>query len=76
MINLAAVAVKQNDFARAHELLARAKDMPLVEAQAYELMAVLESKENGPRQYQAHAPGRSQRPAKLGDRKALREIAR
>jgi tetratricopeptide (TPR) repeat protein len=47
VINLAAVAVKQNDYKRARELLGRAKAMPLVEAQAYELMAVLEHKETG-----------------------------
>ena len=47
VINLAAVAVKQNDFAAAHELLARAKEIPLVEAQAYELLTVLENKETG-----------------------------
>ena len=46
-INLAAVAVKGNDYKTARELLARAKEMPLVEAQAYELMAVLENKETG-----------------------------
>lgn len=47
ILNLAAVAVKQNDFAAAHKLLEQAKEMPLVEAQAYELMAVLENKETG-----------------------------
>jgi predicted Zn-dependent protease len=47
VINLAALAVKQNDYKTARELLARAKAMPLVEAQAYELMAVLEHKETG-----------------------------
>jgi tetratricopeptide (TPR) repeat protein len=47
VINLAAVAVKQSDFKAAHELLARAKDMPLVEAQAYELLTVLAHKESG-----------------------------
>jgi hypothetical protein len=47
VLNLAAVAVKQSDFKTAHELLDRASQMPLVEAQAYELMAVLESKETG-----------------------------
>jgi tetratricopeptide (TPR) repeat protein len=47
VINLAAVAVKQSDFQAAHQLLARAKEMPLVEAQAYELLAVLAQKENG-----------------------------
>ncbi len=47
VLNLAAVAIKQSDFKTAHELLARAVRMPLVEAQAYELMAVLENKETG-----------------------------
>ncbi|MDQ6764615.1 MAG: tetratricopeptide repeat protein [Verrucomicrobiota bacterium] len=47
IVNLAAVAVKQNDFPAAHELLKRAVQMPLVEAQADELLAVLESKETG-----------------------------
>ncbi len=47
ILNLAAVAVKQNDFAAAHALLERATKMPLVEAQAYELLAILESKESG-----------------------------
>lgn len=47
VINRAAVAVKENDFTRAHELLKRATEMPLVEAQAYEMMAVLENKEFG-----------------------------
>jgi tetratricopeptide (TPR) repeat protein len=47
VVNLAAVAIKQNDFPLAHEMLNRAKAMPLVEAQAYELMTVLENKETG-----------------------------
>ena len=47
VINLAAVAVKENDFAAARQLLDRARQMPLVEAQAHELLAILESKENG-----------------------------
>lgn len=47
VINLAVVAIRQNDFAAAHELLNRAKDLPLVDAQAYELLAVLEFKEHG-----------------------------
>ena len=47
VINRAAVAVKQNDFLTAHEFLARATKMPLVEARAYEMMAVLEFKETG-----------------------------
>ncbi|HEX8281565.1 MAG TPA: tetratricopeptide repeat protein, partial [Chthoniobacterales bacterium] len=47
IINLAAVALKTNDFAAAHELLARAQKMPLVEAQAHEMLTVLENKETG-----------------------------
>jgi tetratricopeptide (TPR) repeat protein len=47
VINLAAVALKQNDFKVAREQLQRATKMPLVEAQAHELLAVLENKENG-----------------------------
>jgi tetratricopeptide (TPR) repeat protein len=47
VINLAAVALKQNDFKVAREQLQRATKMPLVEAQAHELFAVLENKENG-----------------------------
>jgi tetratricopeptide (TPR) repeat protein len=46
VINLAVVAVRQDDFAAARELLGRAKDLPLVDAQAYELLAVLEFKEH------------------------------
>jgi len=47
VINLAAVALKQNDLKAAREQLQRATKMPLVEAQAHELLAVLENKENG-----------------------------
>jgi tetratricopeptide (TPR) repeat protein len=47
VLNLAAVALKQNDFKLARRLLTRATQMPLVNAQAHELLAVLESKENG-----------------------------
>ena len=47
VINLAAVSLKQNDFKAAREQLQRATKMPLVEAQAHELLAVLENKENG-----------------------------
>lgn len=47
VINLAAVAIKQNDYKLAHECLSRATQMPLVEAQAYEMLAVLEHKETG-----------------------------
>ena len=45
--NLAAVAIKQNDFKSAHALLARATEMPLVAAQAQEMLAVLAQKESG-----------------------------
>lgn len=47
IINLAAIALKQNEFKVARELLTRATRMPLVEAHAHELRAVLENKENG-----------------------------
>ncbi|MFN2509093.1 MAG: hypothetical protein ABR589_10025, partial [Chthoniobacterales bacterium] len=47
VINLAAVAIKQNDFAAAHKLLDQAVQLPLVEAQAHEMRAVLENKETG-----------------------------
>lgn len=47
IINLAALALKENDFAGARGLLKRAKDMPVVEAQAHEMAAILKSKETG-----------------------------
>ncbi len=47
VLNLGAVAIKQGDYKAAHELLARATNMPLVAAQAHELLAVLGNKENG-----------------------------
>jgi tetratricopeptide (TPR) repeat protein len=47
IINLAAVALKQNDFKTARELLNRATQMPLVDAQANEYRALLENKETG-----------------------------
>ena len=47
IINLATAALKQNDFKLARQLLTRATQMPLVDAQAYELLAILESKEKG-----------------------------
>jgi len=47
IINLAAVALKQNDFQTARDLLGRATHMPFVEAEAHELLAVLENKEKG-----------------------------
>lgn len=47
VLNRGALAVKESDFPRAHELLKRATEMRLVEAQAHELLAVLENKEFG-----------------------------
>jgi Flp pilus assembly protein TadD len=47
VINLAAAALKENDFKTARELLMRATQMPIVDARASELLAVLESKEHG-----------------------------
>jgi protein O-mannosyl-transferase len=47
IINLAAIALKENDFKLAHELLERATKMNAVEAQAHDLLAVLEHKETG-----------------------------
>jgi predicted Zn-dependent protease len=47
LIELAAVCIKQNDFREAHELLGKAKQLPLAEAAAYELMTILENKETG-----------------------------
>lgn len=47
ILNLAAVALQENDFAAAHDLLNRAVKMPLVEAKAHELLGVLGYKENG-----------------------------
>ena len=47
VINLAAVALKQNDFKVARELLNRAMQMPVVDAEAHQLLATLEYKENG-----------------------------
>ena len=47
ILNLASIAIRQNDFTTAHDLLARATKTPLIEARAYELLAVLEHKETG-----------------------------
>jgi cytochrome c-type biogenesis protein CcmH/NrfG len=47
LINLAAVAIKQNDFKFAHEILGHAKQIPLVEAEANDLLAVLAYRESG-----------------------------
>lgn len=46
-INLAAIALKENDFKLARELLNRAAQMPVVDAQAHQLLATLEFKESG-----------------------------
>jgi protein O-mannosyl-transferase len=47
LVNLASLALRQNDFATARDLLNRAVKMPLVEARAYELLALFEHKEKG-----------------------------
>jgi tetratricopeptide (TPR) repeat protein len=47
MINLAAIALKQNDLKLARQLLERAVKMEAVEAQANEMLTVLEHKESG-----------------------------
>jgi tetratricopeptide (TPR) repeat protein len=47
VLNLAVVAIRQNDSAVAHDLLNRAIKLPLVDAQAHELLAVLKFKETG-----------------------------
>lgn len=46
VISLALVALRQNDYATARELLTRAKELPAVDAQAHELLAILEIKEH------------------------------
>lgn len=47
ILNLASVAIRQNDLAAARDLLNRATKMPLVDARAYELLALLDEKEKG-----------------------------
>ena len=47
IINLGALALKQNDLKHARELFTRATQMPIVDAQAHQFLAVLEHKENG-----------------------------
>lgn len=47
LINLAAVAVRQKDFKRAHELLDRAETMDVIAAQARELRVILDNQESG-----------------------------
>jgi tetratricopeptide (TPR) repeat protein len=46
ILNLGALALKQGDFKLARQLLTRASKMELVDAEANELLAVLENKEN------------------------------
>ena len=46
VINLAVVAIRKDDYATAREILDRAKDLPVVDAQAHELLAILEIKEH------------------------------
>jgi Tfp pilus assembly protein PilF len=46
IINLAVVAIRQDAFVIAHKLLDRATQLPLVDAQAHELLALLEIKEH------------------------------
>jgi protein O-mannosyl-transferase len=47
VINLAVVAIRKEDYATAREILNRAKDLPVVDAQAQELFGILELKEHG-----------------------------
>lgn len=47
LINLANVAVKENDFKQAREILTRTTKLEPVNAQAHELLAILEKKESG-----------------------------
>ena len=47
IINLASVALKENNFKLTHQLLDRAVEMPAVAGQAHELLALLAYKENG-----------------------------
>lgn len=46
VINLAVVAIRKDDYTTAREILNRAKDLPVVDAQAHELLAILEVKEH------------------------------
>ena len=46
VINLAVVAIRKEDYATAREILNRAKDLPVVDAQAHELFGILELKEH------------------------------
>ena len=46
VINLAVVAIRKEEYATAREILNRAKDLPVVDAQAHELLAILDIKEH------------------------------
>jgi tetratricopeptide (TPR) repeat protein len=46
VINLAVVAIRQKDYATARTLLNQAKDLPVVDAQAFELLGILEIQEH------------------------------
>ena len=47
IVHLASIALRQGDFNTARELLNRAVNMPLVNARAYELLAMVDQKEKG-----------------------------
>ena len=47
IVQLAALALKQNDFKQARDLATRATQMQLVDAEAYQLLAAIDLKENG-----------------------------
>ena len=47
LLNLATIAIRQDDFVAARDLLNRTPKIPLIEAKANELLAVLDYKENG-----------------------------
>lgn len=47
ILNLASVAIRQNDFVAARDLLNRTPKIPLIEARVNELLAVLDYKEDG-----------------------------
>jgi Tfp pilus assembly protein PilF len=47
VLNLAVVALRQNDFATARRLASQATTLPPVDAQAHELLAVIDNKEHG-----------------------------
>jgi len=46
VINLAVVAIRKEDYPTARQILNRAKTLPVVDAQAHELLAILEIKEH------------------------------